>query len=99
MYPYFQIAEPAEGHPEQSVFTDCLMLFKLAHPETGKRYILAKKFPTLNTCTRASKELAPDAEYIVETFKPRKNSKYSQKRWHHIPGDNGQSRMQESEGR
>ena len=91
MYPYYQIAEPitenAEDFGRQSVFTDCYMLFNLPHPDTGKRYILAKQFPTLNTCTRACKELVPNAEYIVESYLPRKNSRRSQQRWHRIPKD------------
>jgi hypothetical protein len=63
MYPYYQIAEPiaecAEDFGGQSVFTDCYMLFNLPHPDTGKRYILAKQFPSLSTCTRARNEFVP----------------------------------------
>ena len=88
MYPYFQIAEPSEGFEAQSVFTDCFMIFKMPHPETGKRYILARKFPTLDACTRAYRELVPDAEYIVETCLPRKNSKKPTSHWHRIPKRN-----------
>lgn len=85
MYPYFQIAEPIQGYDGQTVFKDCFMIFNMPHPETGKRYVLAKKFPTLDACTRAYRELVPNAEYIVESFLPRKNSKKSQSRWHQIP--------------
>jgi hypothetical protein len=88
MYPHFQIAEPiveSDDFGSRSVFTDCYMLFNLPHPDTGKRYILAKNFPTLDACTRARNELVPDAEYIVETYLPRKNSRRSQQRWHRIP--------------
>ena len=85
MYPYYQIAEPINGSDGQTVFSDCFMIFNMPHPETGKRYVLAKKFPTLDACTRAYKELVPDAEYIVETFLPRKNSRKCQSRWHRIP--------------
>jgi hypothetical protein len=88
MYPYYQIAEPIAEHGEgfcgQSVFTDCYVLFNLPHPETDIRYLLAKKFPTLDTCTRARNELVPDAEYIVETYLPRKNSRRPKLRWHRI---------------
>lgn len=85
MYPYYQIAEPINGYDGQTVFTDCYMIFNMPHPETGKRYVLAKKFPTLDACTCAYRELVPNAEYIVETYLPRKNSKKSQSRWHRIP--------------
>jgi hypothetical protein len=86
MYPYFQIAESAE---KESIFVkQCCMIFNIPHPDTGKRYLLAKKFPTLATCTRAYKELIPGAEYIVETFLPRKNSKKPQLKWHRIPKGN-----------
>jgi hypothetical protein len=85
MYPYYQIAEPVDGLMVQSVFTDCFILVNIEHPETGKRYLLAKRFPTLSTCTHACQELAPDAEYIVETFKPSKNSKHPEKRWYRLP--------------
>ena len=87
MYPYFQIAEPAEGQA-QSVFTDCYITFNMPHPDTGKRYILAKIFPTLDACTRAYKQLVPEADYIVETFLPRKNSKTPKTQWHQIPKNN-----------
>jgi len=85
MYPYFQIAEPSEGFAAQSVFTDCLVLLNVQHPDTGKQYLLAKKFPTLDTCTRAFRQFVPDAEYIVETYLPRKSSKQPEKRWYQIP--------------
>jgi len=85
MYPYFLIAETPEGQAWQSVFTDCLTIFNLPHPDTGKRYILAKKFSTLAACTCAFKELVPNAEYIVETYLQRKNSKKPQMIWHRIP--------------
>ncbi len=85
MYPYFQIAEPAG---KETVFTDCFIVFDMPHPDTGKRYLLTKQFPTLDACTRAFKENTPDAEYIVETFLPRKNSKRPQQRWLQIPHNN-----------
>jgi len=85
MYPYFQIAEPGEGFATKSVFTDCLVLLNLQHLDTGKQYLLVKKFPTLDTCTRAFKQFVPDAEYIVETFLPRKSSKQPERRWYQIP--------------
>ena len=94
MYPYFQIAEPAGEFEAQSVFTDCFVIFNMPHPDTGKRYILAKKFSTLEACTRAFKELVPNAEYIVETFLPRKNSKRSQARWYPIPKNSGAKEAQ-----
>jgi hypothetical protein len=88
MYPHYQIAEPVVGYETQSVFTDCYVVFNMPHPETGRRYLLAKQFPTLDACTRAYRELVPDAEYIVETFLPRKNSKKSKTLWHRIPKNN-----------
>jgi hypothetical protein len=88
MYPYFQIAESGEELAAQSVFSDCFMLVNLEHPDTGKRYLLAKKFPTLDACTRAYRELVPDAEFIVETYLPRKSSKHPEKRWYQIPKNN-----------
>jgi len=88
MYPHYQIAEPIEGHEGHTVFTDCYIIFNMPHPETGKRYILAKQFPTLDACTRAYRELVPNAEYIVETYLPRKNSRKSQSRWLQIPKNN-----------
>ena len=88
-YPYFQIAESGDGFAAQSVFKDCCLLLNLEHPDTGKRYLLARKFPTLDACTGAFKQYVPNAEYIVETFLPRKNSKQSQKRWYQIPKNNG----------
>ena len=85
MYPHYQIAEPIDGYDGQSVFSDCYIIFNMPHPETGKRHLLAKQFPTLDACTRAHRELVPHAEYIVETFLPRKNSKKPTSHWHRIP--------------
>jgi hypothetical protein len=85
MYPYFQIAEPTG---KGTVFMDCYIILDMEHPETGKRYLLTKHFPTLDECTRAVKTYVPDAECIVETFLPRKNSKLPQRRWHQIPRHN-----------
>jgi len=88
-YPYYQIAEPIteykEGFSGETVFTDCLVLHNMPHPETDKRYLLAKKFPTLGMCTIARNELVPDAEYIVKTYLPRINSRQPKMRWYRIP--------------
>jgi len=78
MYP-FLIVEPGEKLTAQSVFADTLVLLNLKRPGIGKRYLLTKKFLTLDTCTRAFKQFVPSAEHIVEIFLPNKNNRQPQK--------------------